>query len=137
MLAVNDMFALAGPTVNSLFIEDVAAWLEQNEVRSVHRVKLAGRSGYDHTFDFVIPKFRDVPERIVHTINTPSKNAAEAIVFNWIDTREAREQDSEAYALLNDQEQNVPAGVLDALQRYDIRAVRWSERDKFVARLAA
>ena len=104
MLAVNDMFALAGPTVNSLFIEDVAAWLEQNEVRSVPRVKLAGRSGYDHTFDFVIPKFRDVPERIVHTINTPSKNAAEAIVFKWIDTREAREQDSEAYALLNDQD---------------------------------
>jgi hypothetical protein len=137
MLAVNDMFALAGPTVSSLFIEDVAAWLEQNEVRSVPRVKLAGRSGYDHTFDFVIPGFRDAPERIVQAINHPSKNAAEAMVFKWIDTRDAREKNSTAYAVLNDQEQSVPAGVTEALQSYDIKPVAWSERDRVVQTLVA
>jgi hypothetical protein len=137
MLAVNDMFALAGPTVTSLFIEDVAAWLEQNEVRSVPRVKLAGKSGYDHTFDFVIPGFRDAPERIVQSINHPSKNAAEAMVFKWIDTRDAREKHSTAYALLNDQEQTVPAGVAEALQSYDIKAVPWSDRERAVDELVA
>lgn len=137
MLAVNDMFALAGPTVANLFIEDVAAWLDTNEVRSVPRVKLAGRSGYDHTFDFVIAGFRQTPERIVQTINHPSKNAAEATVFKWIDTREAREPNSTAYALLNDQEQTVPAGVTEALQKYDIQPVLWSERESVVEKLAA
>ena len=136
MLAVNDMFALAGPTVNSLFIEDVAAWLDQNEVRSVPRVKLAGKSGYDHTFDFVIPKYRDVPERIVEAINAPSKSAAEALAFKWIDTQQSRDLACMAYALLNDQERSIPAGVSEALESYNIHAIRWSERELVLERLA-
>lgn len=137
MLAVNDMFALAGPTVTSLFIEDVAAWLELNEVRSVPRVKFAGRTGYDHTFDFIIPGFRDAPERVVQTINHPSKNSAEAMILKWIDTRDAREKNSAAYALLNDQEQSVPGGVTEALQNYDINPVPWSGRERIVKKLVA
>jgi hypothetical protein len=33
MLAVNDMFVLASPVVSGLFYEDVATWLELNEIR--------------------------------------------------------------------------------------------------------
>jgi hypothetical protein len=33
MLAVNDLFYLAKPVVESLFFEDVIAWLEANEIR--------------------------------------------------------------------------------------------------------
>jgi hypothetical protein len=137
MLAVNDMFVMAEPIVARLFIEDVEAWLEENGVRSVPRVKFSGRTGYDHTFDFVIPGFRKAPERIVQAINHPSKNAAEAMVLKWIDTREARDPNSAAYALLNDQEQSVPTGVADALHNYDIHPVPWSERDRVIEELAA
>ncbi|TVQ04120.1 MAG: DUF1829 domain-containing protein [Planctomycetaceae bacterium] len=136
MLAVNDMFALAGPTVNSLFIEDVSAWLEQNEVRYVPRIRMTGQSGYDHTFDFVIAKFRDEPERIVQAISQPSKSTAEALVFKWIDTRGARDKNSQAYAVLNDQEHSVPEGVLEALDSYNIHAVPWSVRADVVEKLA-
>jgi len=33
MLEVNDMFVLASPVVSGLFYEDVATWLELNEIR--------------------------------------------------------------------------------------------------------
>ena len=33
ILAVNHLFYLASPTVESLFFEDVVAWLEANDIR--------------------------------------------------------------------------------------------------------
>ena len=99
-------------------------------------MKLAGKSGYDHTFDFVVPKYREVPERIVEAMNAPSKNAAEALAFKWIDTQQSRDLACMAYALLNDQERSIPAGVSEALESYNIHAVRWSERERVLERLA-
>ena len=90
MLAVNDMFYLAAPTVTSVFYEDVVTWLDLCDVRYTPKVKFTGRSGYDHLFDFVIPKSRHQPERIVQTINRPSRNTAEVVAFAWIDTKEVR-----------------------------------------------
>ena len=56
MLAVNDLFYLASPIVSSLFLEDVIAWLDENEIRYTPSVKFTGKSGYDNLFDFVIPE---------------------------------------------------------------------------------
>ncbi|HWO88945.1 MAG TPA: DUF1829 domain-containing protein [Gemmatimonadales bacterium] len=130
ILAVNDMFYLAVPMVASLFYEDVVAWLEQNEVRYTPKVKFTGKSGYDHLFDFVIPKSRKQPERILQAINRPNRDTAQAVAFSWIDTKEVRPPDSKAYALLNDSEQPVGAAVLDALRSYDVRPVPWSQRER-------
>jgi len=137
MLAVNDLFYLAMPMVASLFYEDVVNWLDTCEIRYTPNVKFTGKSGYDHLFDFVIPKSRKQPERILQTITRPSKDTAEAAAFKWIDTKEVRPSDSRAYALLNDQEQKVPSGVREALQNYDIRPVAWSEREHVAAEVAA
>lgn len=137
MLAVNDLFYLAIPMVASLFYEDVVSWLEASDIRFTPNVKFTGKSGYDHLFDFVIPKSRRQPERILHTITRPSKDTAEAAAFKWIDTRDVRSSDSRAYAFLNDQEQGVPQGVVDALGSYDIRPVIWSAREQVREELAA
>lgn len=130
ILAVNDMFYLAVPMVVSLFYEDVVAWLDLNEVRYTPKVKFTGKSGYDHLFDFVIPKSRRQPERILQAINRPNRDTAQAVAFSWIDTKEVRPPDSKAYAILNDSEQPVGTAVLDALRNYDVRPVPWSEREQ-------
>lgn len=130
MLAVNDMFYLATPMVTSLFYEDVVAWLDINDIRYTPRAKFTGKSGYDHQFDFVIPKSRQQPERIVQAINKPSRDTAQAVAFSWIDTREVRPSDSKAFALINDTEQVVSAAVIDALKSYDVSPVMWSKRDQ-------
>jgi len=137
MLAVNDMFYLAVPMVASLFYEDVVAWLDVHEVRYTPKVKFTGKTGYDHLFDFVIPKSRQQPERIIQTINRPSRDTAQLVVFSWSDTKEVRSADSRAYALLNDSEQTVSPSVLDALRSYDVRPVSWSQRESVREELAA
>jgi hypothetical protein len=137
MLALNDLFYLAKPVVESLFFEDVIAWLENNEVRYTPRVKFTGISDYDHLFDFVIPKSRKQPERILQAINRPTRETAEAFIYKWTDTREVRPSDSRAYAVLNDTEQPVSSGVLDAFRNYEIWPVLWGKRAEVVSELAA
>jgi hypothetical protein len=130
ILAVNDMFYTASPIVANLFYEDVVAWLETNEIRYTPSVKFTGKSGYDHLFDFVIPKSRRQPERILQAVSRPSRDMAEVLAFMWIDTKEVRPPDSRAYALLNDTEQRVSSAVSDALKSYDVRPVVWSQREE-------
>ncbi len=137
MLAVNDLFYLASPTAASLFHEDVTAWLDLSCIRYTPSVKFTGKSGYDHRFDFVIPKSRVQPERVLRTINRPSRDTAQTTAFSWIDTREVRSPDSRAYAILNDSEQTVSENVLDAMQNYGVRPVPWSGRDEVREELAA
>ena len=43
----------------------------------------------------------------------------------------------EAIAILNGVEHSVPASSMEALDRYDIRPLPWSERDKHVDMLEA
>lgn len=137
MLAINDMFYLSVPIVTSLFYEDVVIWLDLHDIRYTPKAKFTGKTGYDHLFDFVIPKSRRQPERIVQTINRPSRETAQAVAFAWIDTKEVRPPASKAFALLNDNEQSVSSSVLDALESYDVRPVPWSKRDQIREELAA
>jgi hypothetical protein len=137
MLAVNDLFYLAIPMVAHLFYEDVVAWLDLYEIRYTPGVKFTGKTGYDHYFDFVIPKSRRQPERIVQTLNRPSRDTAQAVAFAWIDTKEVRPPDARAYALLNDSEHPVAPGILDALRNYDVYPVLWSRREEVREELAA
>jgi len=137
MLAVNDMFFLASPTVASLFYEDVVAWLDLHDVRYTPNVKFTGKSGYDHMFDFVIPRSKKQPERILKTINRPSREQAQVVAFSWIDTKEVRPPESKAYALLNDLEHSISSNVFDALRNYDVHPIPWSQRDQVQDELAA
>lgn len=137
MLAVNDLFFLAQPLISSLFYEDVVEWLDTAEIRYTPKVKFTGKSGYDHMFDFVIPKSKVQPERILQTITRPSRDTAQALAFKWVDTKEVREPDSKAYAFLNDQEHAAAQGVIEALNNYDTIPVLWSERAGVRQELAA
>ena len=139
MLAVNDLFYLASPLVQSFFIEDVTAWLDAREVRYTPEVKFTGISGFDHLFNFVIPKSpKKQPERIIKAINRPTRQSAEAFIYAWTDTREVRASDSKAYAVLNDtDEEKVSPGVLDAFRNYQIKPVLFSHREEVINELAA
>jgi Domain of unknown function DUF1829/Domain of unknown function DUF1828 len=137
MLAVNDLFYLAQPIVQSLFYEDVVAWLDSAEIRYTPGVKFTGQSGYDHLFDFVIPKSKQQPERILRAINRPVRDTAESLIQAWMDTRNVRPKNSRAYAFLNDMERPISEGVQEALKNYEIRPVPWSDREDVRHELAA
>ncbi len=137
MLAVNDLFYLAKPVVESLFFEDVVSWLDANDIRYTPEVKFTGTSGYDHLFNFVIPKSRKQPERILQALNRPTRETALLFINAWTDTRQTRPPESRAYAMLNDIEQPVSGSVIDALRNYQIYPVPWGIRAQIVPELAA
>lgn len=135
MLAINDMFVLSQPRVASFFWEDVKLFLEENEVRFSPRIKITGKSGYDHNIDFLIPKSKSKPERLVQAINAPSRSTIGSYLWVLSDSRAARGKDSQAYAFLNDQEHQVGSDVLDALKAYDVTPALWTKRETYVQEL--
>jgi hypothetical protein len=137
MLAVSDLFATAKSHVQSLFLEDVAAFLDSIQARYVPSVQFVGKSGFQHKYDFAIPKSATAPERLVRAINAPSKQAAELAIFAWTDTRAVRDDAAKMYAMLNDSEACIAGEVADALKQYDIVPVTWSKRQDYQQALAA
>jgi hypothetical protein len=137
ILAVNDLFYVARANVESFFFEDVALWLDDADVRYTSRVNFVGRSHYNHQFDFVVPKSRRAPERILRVINNPNKDAAQSAAFAWLDTKEVRPSDSQAFAILNDRDRQIGDAVQNALRSYGITPISWSKREEFGERLAA
>jgi hypothetical protein len=137
ILAVNDLFYTASSLVRSLFKEDVENWLRLSEIRFLTDVPFLGKTGYPHKFDFAIPPSKDAPERLLRAVNNPNKDAAESLIFSWLDTREVRPPDSLAIAVLNDQEKVIPGDVAEALEKYQIRPVLWSKREADRVSLAA
>ncbi|MGO8954134.1 MAG: DUF1828 domain-containing protein [Rhodomicrobium sp.] len=137
ILAVNDLFYLASSTVRSLFREDVEKWLYDNDIRFVPNIQFPGKSGYQHSFDFAIPRSRVAPERLLRAITNPNRDAALNFISAWTDTVEQRPVDSVPVAFLNDNRGPVTDAVTDALRQYDIIPVKWSLRETERVRLAA
>lgn len=130
MLAVDDLYVLASGQVQSIFLEDVAAWLDSQDVRYTPSVNFLGKSGFSHHFDFVVPKSKSQPERIIKAVTRPSREAAQGLVFAWQDTKVVRPSTAMPVALLNDEEHRVPPMVMEALGQYGIKSVLWSKRDE-------
>lgn len=137
MLAVNDMFVLAQPRVASFFLEDVKGFLDQNAVRYSERVKIAGKTGFDHLVEFLIPPSKAAPERFVQAINMPIRSTVSSYLFSFTDILEARGRETAAYAFLNDRDREVPGDVIEALDAYSVTAALWSARDVHAEALAA
>ncbi len=123
--------------MESLFFEDVIAWLDANDIRYTPKVKFTGTSGYDHLFDFVIPKSRKQPERILQAITRPTRETALSFINAWTDTRQVRPDESKAYAVLNDIEHPLSGNVIEAFRNYQIQPVPFSQRVDVLTELAA
>lgn len=137
MLSVDDMFVLAQPHVHEIFFEDVVKFLDESEIRYSPRVKIAGRSGLDHLVDFVIPKSKTAPERVLQVVNSPRRDRIESLLFAAGDTRTVRPRGVEYLALLNDTKKPISADIFQAFSAYEITAEAWSNREELVPRLAA
>lgn len=138
MLSANDLFYLSQTVVTSLFLEDVEAWLDLHEVRYTPKVIFPGKTGFTYQFDFVIPKSKNMPERIIKAINRPGRETAQNMVLSWVDTKETRPSpDAVAYAFLNDTERAIPGDVVEALKSYDVKPIPWSKREDLREELVA
>ncbi|MBI5695721.1 MAG: DUF1828 domain-containing protein [Nitrospirae bacterium] len=137
ILAINDLFVLAGSNVASLFKEDVEQYLRQNDVRFTPSIKLTGKSGYDHYLDFVIPASKKAPERVLKALNKPTRQNISSLIFSWSDIKDVRSSDSIAYGILNDVDSKINPDTLGALEAYGITPLYWSKKEDYIQKLAA
>ena len=136
MLAVNDMAFVVRARRSPYFARQVREWLDAKEVRCVRKSRISGQSGYAHEFDFVIPARAGTPERLLKTIGSPNRRTAMKLIMAWQDVRPTRPT-AKIYALLDNTAAPASNSVSEALRRYDITPVQWSERERFAGRLAA
>ncbi len=135
MLAVNDMFVMGEEHVLSLFKEDVAKFLETNQIPVFPDFKLSGRSGFDHKFDFGISKTQRRPARVVQAINNLSKDQALSFAFAVADVRLLRTEQLLAFTFVNDVEYPPNEDNLAAIKAYEIEPLMWSRRQDTLSML--
>jgi hypothetical protein len=136
MLAVGDLIHLAGPTVATLFKEDVNRYLRTQHIQYVADVNLAGTSGLNHSFDFVIGASDSRPERYIRAIGSPERENIVGMLFAWQDLRDSRPPNALAFAVLNDQDNHAISQThVAALTKTGITAISWSQREKKMAEL--
>ena len=137
MLAINDLFVLSQPNIVSHFLQDVEAYLRENSIRFTKNIKFAGKSGFDHAYDFVISQSAAKPDRLVRTINNLDRSSTSNLIFSWNDTLQTRSPDTQFYIFVNDVEKNAPVNCIDALGEYGIIPVLWSEKELALEALVA
>ncbi len=128
ILAVNDLFNLAGPQVASLFREDVENWLNINKVSYIPCISLQGK-GFTHNIDFMLPKSLNKKERAVKLVNNPSSDNIKSVMFTYLDAIE-RFKTTELLVLINDENKKTTDKALESFNKYGNAVVPtlWSER---------
>lgn len=137
MLSVNDMFMTTRDNVMSIFIEEVETFLYQHDIRFTDNISFVGKSGFTHNFDFVIPKYRNTPDRVIKAINNPTREKAESLLFSWDDTKENRKSETVLYAFLNDSEKKISNNILSAFAQYDVKPIPWTNKEQYLKELSA
>ena len=135
ILTVNDMFVMAEEHVLSLFKEDVALFLETHRVPAFSDFKLSGKSGFDHKFDFGLPKTPEKPQRVLQAINNLAKDNATSLAFAIADVRAIRSDPLGALAMINDTVGPPNEEYLAALRAYEVEPVIWSQRQQAISLL--
>lgn len=129
MLDINDMFYLSSPNIKSLFFEEVKKFFDSHEIYYSEGMSVIGKSGFSHSYNFVLQRNKKNPQRFIKLMNSVSRNNAERIIFSWGDTKEARGNNEMLIVLINDS-QKVTDSVIAGFRQYDIDPLLWSARNE-------
>lgn len=129
ILAVGDLAFSARLRSHTRFHQRVFDWLDKHQIPYTPDVRLSGKSGFDHRFDFLIGEAGSNTERVFRTINVPNRDSIQKLTFAWIDTRANQVHEQEANAILNDSIKPVKESTIQAMKNYKINPYLWSRRE--------
>ena len=136
MINVDDMFMLSQNKVASLFLEDVKNFLDTKDIFYTRDVNFVGKSGFVYSYEYLIQRTKEKPERLCKVINNPNKQNFQSTMFMWNDTKETRDDNSQLIVFLND-ENRIDSNVIEGFNKYNVDTIPWSERDKYLDKLTA
>ena len=136
MLNIDDMFMLSQNKVASIFLEDVTEFLDSRDIFYSKDVSFVGKSGFIYSYEYLLQRTKEKPERLCKVINNPNKQNFQNTIFMWNDTKETRDNDSQLIVFLND-ENKIDATVIEEFKNYNVNTIPWSEREKHLELLRA
>lgn len=129
MLSINDMFILNNASVKSIFMDDVAAFLDEQQIIYTPSFIAKGSTGLEFNFHFQIAG--KTSEILINTFNKINKGNISSFLFDWLDIKEARQKRARknvvGLAFINDAN-GVDKKFLDALSATNTEYIRFSER---------
>ena len=136
MLNIDDMFMLSQNKVASIFLEDVTEFLDSRDIFYSKDVSFVGKSGFIYSYEYLLQRTKEKPERLCKVINNPNKQNFQNTIFMWNDTKETRDNNSQLIVFLND-ENKIDASVIEGFRNYNVNTIPWSEREKHLKLLTA
>ena len=136
MLNIDDMFMLSQNKVASIFLEDVTEFLDSRDIFYSKDVSFVGKSGFIYSYEYLLQRTKEKPERLCKVINNPNKQNFQNTIFMWSDTKETRDINSQLIVFLND-ENKIDASIVEGFKNYNVNTIPWSEREKHLELLRA
>lgn len=131
MLAVNDMFILSDTTVKTLFLEDVATYLDNHDIVYTRNFLAKGSTGLEFNFNFQIAGKSS--EILINSFNSINRGNLASFLFDWLDIRDARQKQAKkavrGLAIINDLKKDVDPQFLKALSLKQTDYILFSQRD--------
>ena len=136
MINIDDMFMLSQNRVASLFLDDIKGFFDKNEIFYTENVNFLGISGFFYSYEYLLQRTKEKPERLCKVINNPNKQNLQNTLFMWNDTKETRNKDAQLIVFLND-ENKIDSGVIEGFKNYEVNTILWSEKEKSLDILTA
>lgn len=136
MINIDDMFMLSQNRVDSLFLDDIKGFFDKNEIFYTENVNFLGKSGFFYSYEYLLQRTKEKPERLCKVINNPNKQNLQNTLFMWNDTKETRNKDAQLIVFLND-ENKIDSGVIEGFKNYEVNTILWSEKEKSLDILTA
>lgn len=132
LIAVNDMFVLSKPNAKNIFYEDVASYLDAEQIIYTPSFIAKGSTGLEFNFNFHVAG--RTSEILINTFNNLNQQMLSAFLFNWQDIRDERQKQSKkkvsGLAIINDLEKSVDSKYLKALSHKGTEYILFSEKNQ-------
>lgn len=136
MMAINDLYITSRSNSISIFSDEIKNFFDSNNIIYSSDVSFTGQTGFNHKFDFLIPKIKDKNETLVKSINNPTKDSVLLTLFQWEDTQKTRESNSQLMIFLNDNKK-MPNNVIESCKNYNTIPVTWKNRESSLKYLSS
>ena len=130
MMKVCDLFFSSRiKTGNYVFTDEISSFLSSKEIYSTQNVQFQGKTGFPHTYDFLIQQTKHKPTRLCMAMNHATESNMNNILFSWTDTMDARHDGSQLIIFIND-ENKIQKGVEEGFRNYNAKPIPWSKIDR-------
>lgn len=131
IIHITDMLITSRSSSGSVFINDVENFFLENSIPFSRGASYHGKSGNTQTFDFTTPRLKNIKEKIINTVNSPTGGNYMNVIFPFIDIAESHaKDDSLFYVIVNNIESEIPKNFEKSLNNYDISLLEWKKKEQ-------